>query len=85
MRDRSQYEISRAQEQDDEEDELQPDDPLDAGQVDEGQEEDDDGRDGAFTQRGVGLRDEAGDGFSEASSAQGIANRLGKKYIYKTT
>ena len=76
MRERSDDKVGRAEQQHDEQGELQPDDPLDAGGVDQGEEGDDDGGHGALRQRAVVGRQQAGDGLAEAGGAQGVADGL---------
>ena len=82
MGERTDGEIPRPEQQDDEEDKLQPNDPFDLGQVDERQEDDDDGCDGALRHRVMHVRDDARDGLAEAGGAQGVADRLKRVFVF---
>ena len=82
---RADSEIPRPEEQDDEEDKLQANDPFDLCQVDERQEHDDDGGDGALRHRVMHVRDDARDGLAEAGGAQGVADRLQRGFALLDT
>ena len=68
--------VPGAEEEDDEQHELQPDDPLDARQVDHRQEDDDQRRDRPLGQRRVRLGNQPRDRLAEARGAERISYRL---------
>ncbi len=69
-------EVGGAEEEDDEERELEPDDPLDSAGVDQGQEGDDERGHEALRQRRVVGGQQAGDRLAEARRAQSVTDSL---------